>query len=295
MNSNMNNQFSSEDTDRHDLWDMLVHRDIKAFVQEDWDLIADDFIEQNFMGIDACYLENPDAWKLNFPNLEAYKNAWLKQARLFNETEWGEDPEAALFRVTILRDIEIKEDSALIHKKFLGNILKANGELMPTNWQTLYQCKKIGGVWKIAGFTGYLPHFLDNNAGIPLPTKQIPAGASQHKTAGPYSSVLVVNPGKLVVISGQAAIDMEGNVIGNTIETQTAYTLDNCRKQLESAGCSLKDAFKVTVYLKDLSDWPRFNEVYKKYFFEPLPVRTAVQAGLLMTLLVEIEIWAVKS
>ena len=55
------------------------------------------------------------------------------------------------------------------------------------------------------------------------------------------------------------------------------------------------DVFKVNVYLKDLEDWPRFNEVYKQYFPQPLPVRTAVGSGLLLTLLVEIEMWATKS
>jgi enamine deaminase RidA (YjgF/YER057c/UK114 family) len=289
------NPFPSNDEDRHYLWELLVYRDINAFVQEDWNLIEENFIEENFMGIDARYLENPDGWKLSFPNLEAYKREWLKQAKLFNETKWGEDATAALFRITILRDIEIQEDSALIHKKFFGSLLMASGDKVPFNWQTRYRCKKIGGIWKIAGFTGYMPHYSGNDTNSSLPAKQIPAGASQHETAGPYSPVLIVNPGKLVVISGQGAIDMEGKVIGDNIEEQTRYTLDNCKKQLSYAGCSLGDAFKVNVYLKDLADWPRFNEVYKRYFIEPLPVRTAVQTGLLMTLLVEIEIWAVRS
>jgi len=123
----------------------------------------------------------------------------------------------------------------------------------------------------------------------------IPENAVQHKSAGPYSPVLVVNPGQFVVISGQAAIDMEGNVIGDTIEEQTALTLENCRKQLAFAGCTLDDVFKATIYFKDLSDWSRFNEVYCNYFSEPRPVRTAVETGLLSTLLVEIEMWAVTS
>lgn len=122
----------------------------------------------------------------------------------------------------------------------------------------------------------------------------IPANAKQHKTSGPYSPVLIVNPGTLVVISGQASIDDEGNFIGNTIEQQTAYTMKNCLKQLSSAGCSFENVFKVTVFLKNIDDWSKFNEIYKTYFNDPLPVRTTVQAGLLGTLLVEIELWAVK-
>lgn len=289
------NPFLPEDKDRHSIWEMLVNRDIKAFTNEDWSNIADDFIKENFMGIDAGQLENPDAWKLNFSHLEAYKNEWLKQARQFRETEWGEDIEAALFRITVLRDIEIRNDSALAHKKFFGHIVKANGDRMPANWQTLYRCRKIKGTWKIAGFCGYMPHVSEKEITSSFPPKQIPANASQHKMSGPYSPVLIVNTGKLVVISGQAAIDMEGEVIGDTIEEQTVYTLENCRKQLASADCDLDDVFKVNVYLKDLDDWPRFNEVYKKYFNEPLPVRAAVQTGLLLNLLVEVEMWAVKS
>ena len=124
--------------------------------------------------------------------------------------------------------------------------------------------------------------------------KKVPAGASQHKTAGPYSPVLEVETNKLVLISGQCPIDMDGNVIGETIEEQTEYTLENCKTQLAKAGCTLADVFKVNVFLTDLDNWPRFNEVYSKHFPEPRPVRTAVQAGLLYTFLVEIELWAAK-
>lgn len=125
--------------------------------------------------------------------------------------------------------------------------------------------------------------------------KQAPPNAAQHKTAGPYSPVLEIRCSRLVVISGQAALDMDGNVVGSTIEEQAAATLQNCRRQLESAGCSPADVFKVNVFMKDLADWGRFNAVYQKEFPQPYPVRTAVQAGLLPGLLVEVELWAAKA
>lgn len=121
-----------------------------------------------------------------------------------------------------------------------------------------------------------------------------PADAEQHKTSGPYSPVLVIQPRSLVVISGQAAIDLDGKVVGTTIEEQTSYTLDKCLQQLRLAGCGFEDVFKVTVFLKNIEDWARFNKVYETYFNYPLPVRTTVQAGLLMTLLIEVELWANK-
>jgi len=126
------------------------------------------------------------------------------------------------------------------------------------------------------------------------PLKTRPRDARQHVTAGPYSPVLEVDARRLVVISGQVAIDIEGTVIGETVEEQTRATLDNCASQLGSADCTLADVFKVNIYLTDLSHWTRFNAVYEAVMPELLPVRTAVQAVLLPGFLVEIEMWAVK-
>ncbi len=293
--SKYTNPFPKSDSDRHQIWEMLVERDIIAFCQENWDMVADDFIAENFMGIDARNAHNPDTWRMTFSNLTEYKTVWLEQAAEFAQTDWAEDPEQAIYHATTLRDIDIKGESALVHKKFDGYIQKKSGEREYLNWQTLYRCRKQEGSWKIAGFTGYMPHPMGiGNPQAMVSGKQIPPGAAQHVTAGPYSPVLQVNPGQLVVISGQAAIDPSGTIIGDTIEEQSHYTLQNCKKQLETGGCSLNDVFKVNVYLTDLDNWPRFNEVYKTYFKDPKPVRTAVQTPLLYTLLVEIEMWAVK-
>ncbi|MBK1864860.1 RidA family protein [Aestuariivirga sp. YIM B02566] len=127
------------------------------------------------------------------------------------------------------------------------------------------------------------------------PLKRRPDGARQHRTAGPYSPVLVVEPHRLVVISGQVAVDLEGEVIGDTVEAQAEATLANCARQLASARCGFADVFKVNIYLADLKDWARFNKIYESKFKEPRPVRTAVAAGLMPGILVEIEMWAVKA
>ena len=122
----------------------------------------------------------------------------------------------------------------------------------------------------------------------------MPPGADQHVTAGPYSPVIEVDARRLVVLSGQVAVDLDGRIVGETIEEQTRSTLDNCRRQLMAAGCDFGDVFKVNVYLADLADWARFNAVYEESFPRPLPVRTAVQAVLMSDFRVEIEMWAVK-
>lgn len=126
------------------------------------------------------------------------------------------------------------------------------------------------------------------------PHIRLPVGATQHATAGPYSPVLEVDARRLVVISGQVAVDAEGNVVGNGIAEQSRAVLDNCARQLATAGCTFGDVFKANVYLHDLDDWDAFNEVYCAVLSQPLPVRTAVQAVLLPGFLVEVEMWAAK-
>jgi 2-iminobutanoate/2-iminopropanoate deaminase len=127
-----------------------------------------------------------------------------------------------------------------------------------------------------------------------MTTKHLPKDARQHITAGPYSPVLEVDAARIVVISGQVAIDAQGNVMGNDIEEQTRYTLANCQRQLKSAGCGFSEVFKVNVYLADISEWTRFNAVYSEAMPQPRPVRTTVGAVLLPGFHVEIEMWAAK-
>jgi 2-iminobutanoate/2-iminopropanoate deaminase len=124
--------------------------------------------------------------------------------------------------------------------------------------------------------------------------KRVPAGATQHKTAGPYSPVLEIEADRLVVISGQVAVDPDGNILGDTIEEQTRATLANCSRLLQTAGCTFADVFKVNAYMANLDEWDRFNVAYMELMPEPRPARTTVGAKLLRSFLIEIEMWAVK-
>lgn len=126
------------------------------------------------------------------------------------------------------------------------------------------------------------------------PVKRVPARAAQQATTGPYSPVLEVDAGKLIVISGQVALDLQGNIVGDTIEEQTRQTLANCRRLLESAGCTFEDVFKVNAFMANLDDWNRFNAIYMEMMPEPRPARTTVGVKLLRTFLIEIEMWAAK-
>lgn len=106
---------------------------------------------------------------------------------------------------------------------------------------------------------------------------------------GPYSHAVVA--GNLVFLSGQGpfAQDGTGAVIG-TLDEETKMTFHNMIAILEEAGCALEDVVKVTVYLADMADFPRFNAIYKEYFPDECPARTCIQAGKLpMDIKVEIE------
>lgn len=292
------NPFPEADIDRHAIWEMLVRRDIDAFIDADWKRVEDDFDRNRFFSIDARFRSNPDSWQLSFPNVGAYAAAWLEQSKAFRGRSFRTDPRQSLYEATTLRDIEIKGNQALLHKKFDGVLEPVDGPAEPLVWQTLYQCQKDNdGKWRIVGFVGYMPNPMgatDIASHNTKPLKNLPAGSGQHSSAGPYSPVLEIDPDKIVVISGQAAIDPDGSVIGDTIEEQTRYTLENCRQQLATAGCTLDDVFKVNAFLTDLDEWPRFNTIYQELMPEPRPVRTAVGTDLLLTLKVELEMWAVR-
>jgi hypothetical protein len=158
MRDPFKNPFPDSDFARHSIWEMLVPRDIDAFLAADWSMVADDFIEDGFIGINGNKSLDPDGWSLSFPNLAAYRDEWLRQAKDFAKQNFAEDPRTAIFTTTTLEEIEVAGETALVRKKFDGSIRKADGTVDIMKWQTLYYCRLHQGRWKISGFTGYLPN-----------------------------------------------------------------------------------------------------------------------------------------
>ena len=108
--------------------------------------------------------------------------------------------------------------------------------------------------------------------------------------AGPYSQA--IRAGDFVFVAGQAPfLPGTRELAGDTIEAQTAQVLENVQAILQAAGSSMADVVKVTVHLTDLALFPRFNEVYARYFPEPHPVRTTV-GSVLRGFMVEIDVIA---
>jgi hypothetical protein len=145
------------DPDRNHIWEMLVRRDIDAFLAQDWSMVEGDFIADGFIGLHARKSENPDTWGIAFPTLSAYRDEWLRQAAATAGTKFAEPVRDGIFRATNLLHIDIAGDVAVAHKKFDGFIALADGGRDVLNWQTLYFCRRHEGRWKLTGFVGYMP------------------------------------------------------------------------------------------------------------------------------------------
>lgn len=106
---------------------------------------------------------------------------------------------------------------------------------------------------------------------------------------GPYSQAII--SAGLVFTAGQIALDPEtGEMVQGGVEAQAERALENLTAVLDAAGASIGQVVKTTVFLADISDFGRVNEVYGRYFSEPYPARSAVQAAALPKgALVEIE------
>lgn len=96
------------------------------------------------------------------------------------------------------------------------------------------------------------------------------------KAAGPYSQAIKM--GGLVFTSGQLPLDLKGEM-ATEIEEQTWQSLTNVKNVLEAAGSGMDQVIKTTVYLKDMNDFAKMNEVYASFFTAPYPARSAVQAA----------------
>ena len=105
-----------------------------------------------------------------------------------------------------------------------------------------------------------------------------------------------VRIGRLVIMSGMLGIKPHTlELAAGGLEGQTRQTLENLRSVLAAHGLSLRDVVRVQVMLADIADWPRFNEIYREYFSEPFPARSAFATnGLALGARVEVEAFAVK-
>jgi 2-iminobutanoate/2-iminopropanoate deaminase len=110
----------------------------------------------------------------------------------------------------------------------------------------------------------------------------------------PYRISQAIRVGDLLFVSGQAAIDEHGQLVGvGDFDAQAEQTFTNLERVLESGGSGLRDVVKVTIFLTDMSNFPKIVELRGKWFSEPYPADTIVQVVALALPELEIEIEAV--
>jgi 2-iminobutanoate/2-iminopropanoate deaminase len=110
----------------------------------------------------------------------------------------------------------------------------------------------------------------------------------------PYRISQAMRVGDLVFVSGQAAIDEDGGLVGvGDFDAQAELVFRNLARVLEAAGSSLAGVVKVTIYLTDMTNFPKIVDLRGKWFTEPYPADTIVEVASLALPELEIEIEAI--
>lgn len=113
-----------------------------------------------------------------------------------------------------------------------------------------------------------------------IPEKEVVTSKDAPKAIGPYSVGIRAFP--FAFCSGQAGLDPNtGELVQGGIEIETRQTLQNIKNVLESAGSSLSQVVKTTVFLKDMADFARMNAIYAEFFDSNPPARSTVQVAAL--------------
>jgi len=95
---------------------------------------------------------------------------------------------------------------------------------------------------------------------------------------GPYSQA--VSTGDFVFVSGQLGIDPQtGELVSPDFELQARQALENIKHIVLAAGCQMNHVVSVDIYISNLSNFSKLNELYEEYFEDPLPARAVVQVS----------------
>ncbi len=105
---------------------------------------------------------------------------------------------------------------------------------------------------------------------------------------GPYSQAIEVNG--MVFTSGVIPVDPATGVIPEGVEAQATQAFTNLTNLVEASGATMSQVVKTTVFIKEMNDFGKINEIYAKFFKEPYPSRSCVEvARLPKDVLLEVE------
>ncbi len=94
---------------------------------------------------------------------------------------------------------------------------------------------------------------------------------------GPYSQAIEVNG--MVFTSGVIPVDPQTGIIPATIEEQANQAFSNLKNLIEASGATIDKVIKTTVFIKEMNDFGKINEIYATYFKEPFPARSCVEVA----------------
>ena len=114
----------------------------------------------------------------------------------------------------------------------------------------------------------------------------------RYPTPMPVPFSKAVRAGGFLFLSGQLAMDANGNILEGDVVAQTRAVLERIAATLQECGAGMADVVKTTVWLGNLDDFAAFNEEYRKHFSAGLPARSTVEARLYRNAKVEIEVQA---
>lgn len=148
---------ADHDRDRHELWEMLVHRDIEALVLGDWTIVQSDFVTGGFIVMDAHGTIDTSQWTVAFADLGAYARTWRRKSEELRLALGRDRLRALLYERNRLARIEIVDDVAMVEKTIGGLFWAVDLGLESAHTTTVCQCQRIDGRWRVGAILSRLP------------------------------------------------------------------------------------------------------------------------------------------
>lgn len=144
----------------------------------------------------------------------------------------------------------------------------------------------------LKGYVAIAIIFFTVTLSVEAQSKKVVEAADAPKAIGPYSQAIVANG--FVFAAGQIGTDPKTGTLVEGVEAQTEQVLKNIAAVLKASGSSMENVVKATVFLADMNDFAKMNEIYAKHFKAPFPARSTVQvARLPRDARIEIEVIAI--
>ncbi len=110
--------------------------------------------------------------------------------------------------------------------------------------------------------------------------KQIIRTDKAAQPVGPYNQAVKVN--NMLYVSGQIPLNpVTGELIKGDVQEQTRMVMENLKAILAAAGMDFSHVIKCSIFITDMNDFPKINEIYASYFKQDPPARETVQVGAL--------------